>query len=63
MFKVIQHYSKHCSYHFHSEYVLAGHFLKPYTGEAADGKHNMMYLTGKTSCYPNGSMHVDEERR
>jgi hypothetical protein len=46
MWKVIQHFGKHCSCHVQGEYVLVGHFWKPYVGQAVGGKLNAMVPTG-----------------
>jgi hypothetical protein len=35
MLKVIQRFAKHCSCHLQVQYVLVGHFWKPYIGQAA----------------------------
>jgi hypothetical protein len=35
-----------CSCHLQGEYVLAGHFWKPYTGQAVDGEWDMTDLIG-----------------
>jgi hypothetical protein len=36
MLKVIQYFGRYCSCYFQDEYVLAGHFWKPYIDQAAE---------------------------
>jgi hypothetical protein len=38
--------NKHCSCHLQGEYVLVGHFWKPYIGQAVGGELDLMVLIG-----------------
>jgi hypothetical protein len=46
MLKIIQRFDKHCSCHLQREYVIVGHFWKPYIRQAVGGKLNFMVLIG-----------------
>jgi hypothetical protein len=47
MLKISHHFSKHCSCHLQGEYVMVGHFWKPYIGQAVGGKLDLMVLIGE----------------
>jgi hypothetical protein len=46
MLNIIQCFSKHCSCHLQGEYVMFGHFWKPYIGQAVGGELDLMVLNG-----------------
>jgi hypothetical protein len=47
MLKINQHFSKHCSCNFQSEYVMAGHFCKSYIRQAVGSELDLVVLTGR----------------
>jgi hypothetical protein len=44
MLKVIQCFDKHCICHLQGEYLLVGHFWKPYMGQAIGSEWEVMNL-------------------
>jgi hypothetical protein len=46
MWKITQRFVKHCSCHFHHDYVTAGHCWQPYVGEAVGGDLDSLVLIG-----------------
>jgi hypothetical protein len=46
MFKIIQRFGKHCSYHLQDEFVMDGRFWKPYIGQVVGGELDSMVLIG-----------------
>jgi hypothetical protein len=46
MLRIIQCFSKHCSYHLQGECVEVGDFWKPYIGQAVGGELDLMVLIG-----------------
>jgi hypothetical protein len=67
MLKIIQHFSKHYSFHLQDKHVMAGHFWKLYIGQAVGGKFDLMVLIGGAeewltvpldSCTNNPTCHL-----
>jgi hypothetical protein len=46
LLKVIRRFGKQCSYHLQGEYLLVGHFWRPYIQQAADGEQDVKDLIG-----------------
>jgi hypothetical protein len=47
MLRIIQRFAKHYSCHLQGEYVMVGHFRKPYIGQAVGGELDLLVLTGR----------------
>jgi hypothetical protein len=48
MLRINQYFCKHCSFHLQSEYVMVGHFWKPYIclGQEVGGELDLTVLIG-----------------